>query len=178
MTFKQPKPQKDPEPRGDVEVGDHLYVHHGGQPCTGVVCAHGRHGVTVKIDGQHHKVKWDKVLGHKRRASKRYSVVDHGEDGMLVEDDQGRRRFVAIPNDSKDDPMVAKSFGQRPVLLFMKAGAPPGPAAARRRPGGRRRRPPGGRRRSPGWPPQGGTPWRLPFSCRLRGELSSRGSAG
>lgn len=133
MTFKQPKPQKDPEPRGDVEVGDHLYVHHGGQPCTGVVCAHGRHGVTVKIDGQHHKVKWDKVLGHKRRASKRYSVVDHGEDGMLVEDDQGRRRFVAIPNDSKDDPMVAKSFGQRPVLLFMKAGAPPGPGLTQKK---------------------------------------------
>lgn len=127
MTFKPPKPQKDPEPRGDVEVGDHIYVHHGGQPCTGEVCAHGRHGVTVKIDGQHHKVKWDKVLGHKRRAAKRYNVVDHGEDGMLVEDDQGRRRYVAVPNDSKEDPMVAKSFGQRPVLLFMKAGAPPGP---------------------------------------------------
>ena len=132
MTFKPPKPQKEPEPRGDVEVGDHLYVHHQGQPCTGVVRAHGRHGVTVKIGDDDHRVKWDKVLGHKRRSAKRYAVVDHGEDGMLVEDDQGRRRFVAVPNDSKEDPMVAKSFGQRPVLLFMKAGAPPGPGLSKK----------------------------------------------
>jgi len=126
MTFKPPKPQKEPEPRGDVEVGDHLYVHHGGQPCTGEVTAHGRHGVTVKIDGQHQKVRWDKVLGHKQRIPQRYDVIDHGEDGMLVQDASGRRRFVATPNESKDDPMVAKAFGRRPVL-FLKAGPAPGP---------------------------------------------------
>lgn len=127
MTYKPPKPQKDPEPRGDVEIGDHLYVRHQGQPCTGVVAAHGKHGVTVEIDKQHHRVKWEHVLGHKRRLPLSYDVLDHGEDGMLVRDTKsGQRRFIAVPNDSKDDPMVAKSFGQRPVL-FMKAGAPPGP---------------------------------------------------
>lgn len=128
MTFK-PQQQKEPEPRGDVEVGDCLYVHHRGQPCTGVVKAHGRHGVTVDVGGEHHKVKWDKVLGHKTRTAKRYNVVDHGEDGMLVDDGTGRRRFVGISNESKEDPMVAKSIGasRRPVLLLMKAGAPPGP---------------------------------------------------
>lgn len=124
----KPKKQAEPQPRGDVEVGDQIYVHHQGQPCTGVVQAHGRHGCTVEIDGQHHKVQWGKVLGHKKRAPLRYEVLDHGEDGMLVKDASGRRRFVSTPNDSKDDPMVAKSLGQRPVLLFMKAaGAPPGP---------------------------------------------------
>ena len=51
MTFKPEKPQ-DPEPRPGVEVGDHLYVHHKGQPCTGRVVSHGRHGVTVDIDKQ------------------------------------------------------------------------------------------------------------------------------
>ena len=127
MKPKLQKPQE-PQPRGGVEVGDHLYVHHQGQPCTGIVCAHGRHGVTVKIDGQHHKVKWDKVLGHKKRAPLRYDVLEQGEDGMLVQDASGRRRYVAIPNETKDDPMVAKAFGQRPVLLFTKAaGAAPGP---------------------------------------------------
>lgn len=126
MTFKPPK-QQDPEPRGDVEIGDHLYVHHKGQPCTGEVCAHGRHGVTVKIDGQHHKVRWEHVLGHKQRVQQRYDVLEHGEDGMLVRDAGGRRRFIALPNDSKDDPMVAKSFRQRPVLFMKAAGAPPGP---------------------------------------------------
>lgn len=128
MTFKTPKPPKDPEPRGDVEVGDHLYVHHGGQPCAGVVRAHGRHGVTVEIDGQHQRVKWDKVLGHKRRLPQSYEVLDHGEDGMLVRCTKtGQRRFVAVPNDSKEDPMVAKAFGRQRAVLFMKAGAPPGP---------------------------------------------------
>lgn len=131
-TFK-PGQQQEPQPRGDVEVGDHLYVHHEGQPCTGCVVAHGRHGVTVDVGGKRHKLKWDKVLGHKTRAQQRYDVVEQGEDGMLVQDAQGRRRYVAIPNDSKEDPMVAKSFGRRPVLLFMKAGgAAPGPGLAKK----------------------------------------------
>lgn len=126
-TFKPQKPAKAPEPRGDVEVGDHLYVHHGGQPCTGRVVCHGAHGVTVEVDGKHQRVKWGKVLGHKQRVPQRYSIVDHGEDGMLVEDAQGRRRYIGTPNESKEDPMVAKSLSRRPVLLFTKAeGAPPG----------------------------------------------------
>jgi len=125
MTYQKPKPRPEPEPRHDVEVGDHLYVHHRGQPRTGLVKAHGKHGVTVEIDGGHHPVRWDKVLGHKTRALQKYAVVDQGEDGMLVEDKSGRRRFVAIPNESKEDPMVAKSMGHtRPVMLFMKASAP------------------------------------------------------
>lgn len=129
MTYKAPKPQKEPEPKPGVEVGDHLYVHHKGQPHTGQVKAHGRHGVTVDIEGEHHKVKWEHVLGHKKRALQRYEVVDQGEDGMLVKDGTGQRRFIATPNESKEDPMVAKSLGHtRPVMLFMKAaGAPPGP---------------------------------------------------
>lgn len=124
MTFKPPAQAQEPQPRPDVEVGDHLYVHHQGQPCTGMVKAHGKHGVTVEVDGQHHKVKWAKVLGHKSRTQQRYSVIDQGEDGMLVEEHGGRRRFIATPNESKEDPMVAKSIGVRPVMLFMKAAAP------------------------------------------------------
>lgn len=126
-TFKHQTPAKAPEPRGDVEVGDHLYVHHGGQPCTGRVICHGAHGVTVEVGGKHQRVKWDKVLGHKQRVPQRYSIVDHGEDGMLVEDAKGRRRYIGTPNESKEDPMVAKSLSRRPVLLLTKAeGAPPG----------------------------------------------------
>jgi len=123
MAARPGQPQRDePEPRPGVEVDDHLYVHHEGQPCTGRVMAHGKHGVTVDIGGKHHKVRWDKVLGHKQRAAMHGDVIDQGEDGMIIQDTRGRRRFVAVPNEAKDDPMVAKSFGQRPVLLFMKAG--------------------------------------------------------
>ena len=132
MTFKPQKPQRAPEPRGDVEVGDHLYVHHKGQPCTGRVAARGRHGVTVEIDGKHHGVKWQDVLGHKQRAPLKYSVIDHGEDGMLVADQRGRRRYVAMPNESKEDPMVAKAFGQRPVLFLKAGGAAPGPGLSKK----------------------------------------------
>lgn len=132
MTYKTPAPRPEPEPKTGVEVGDELYIHHKGQPCTGRVKAHGRHGVTMDVAGEHAQVRWDKVLGHKKRALQRYSVIDQGEDGMLVQDGTGRRRFVATPNESKEDPMVAKSHGHtRPVMLFTKAtpstGAPPGP---------------------------------------------------
>lgn len=135
MTFKQPKPQKEPGPRGDIEVGDHLYVHHQGQPYTGVVRAHGRHGCTVEIDGQHHKVKWSGVLGHKKRAQQRYEVLDHGEDGMLVQDASGKRRFIKITNDSKENPMVAKSFDPRRSVLFFKSEVA-APAKPEKKPSG------------------------------------------
>lgn len=128
----KPEQRKEPEPKPGVEVDDHLYVHANGQPCTGKVVCHGRHGVTVAVGGKHHKVTWDKVLGHKRRVALQGDVVDQGEDGMIVQDRQGRRRYVAIPNDATEDPMVAKSF-QRPVLLFMKGGTPPGPGLAEKR---------------------------------------------
>lgn len=127
MTFKPQARKKELEPRGDVELGDEIYIHHQGQPCTGVVRSHGRHGVTVDVAGGRHKVKWDNVLGHKRRAAQKYNVVDHGEDGMLVEDPGGKRRFIAVPNEAKEDPMVVKSHGRRQVVLFMKSGPPPGP---------------------------------------------------
>lgn len=132
--MKHPKLPKSDESqrRPGVEVGDHLYVHHQGNPCTGRVVAHGKHGVTVDIGGQQHRVKWDKVFGHKKRAPVRYSVVDQGEDGMIVEDHNGRRRFIGVPHEAKDDPMVTKA--QRPVLLFVKAD-PPGSSPISGRPG-------------------------------------------
>lgn len=112
---------KKPQGAG-VDVGDHIYVHHKGQPCTGRVLAHGKHGVTVHVDGESHKVKWEQVLGHKKRAMQRYSVIDEGEDGMIVQDAGGRRKYIGTPNEAKEDPMVAKA--QRPVLLLAKAGTP------------------------------------------------------
>lgn len=128
-------PTNPAQPRAGVEVGDHLYVHHRGQACAGVVQAHGRHGVTVDVDGQPHKLKWDKVLGHKKRAEQRYEMIDDGEDGMLVKDHQGKQRYVAVPNEAKEDPLVAKSWGARPVLLFTKAdpgGYAGGPGLAKK----------------------------------------------
>lgn len=106
-------------PRPDVEVGDDIYVHRQSGACCGCVVGRGKHGVTVRIDGELHRVKWDKVLGHKRRAPQRYAIVDEGEDGVLVEDARGRRRFIRIPGALREDSIIVKA--QRPVLLFRKA---------------------------------------------------------
>lgn len=133
-TAPKPAQRQEPEPKPGIEVDDQLYVHANGQPCTGRVVCHGQHGVTVAINDQHHKITWDKVLGHKRRAAINGDIVDQGEDGMIVQDHRGRRRYIALPNEATEDPMVAKSLGpQRPVLLFMKAGMAPGPGLTQKR---------------------------------------------
>lgn len=134
------KPATKPgQPQGEQRsayVGDEVYFHKAGGPVSGKVVATGRHGCTVEHGGAHHKLKWEHVAGHKKRAQLRYNVVDHGEDGIIVEDGAGQRRYLAMPNEAKDDPMVAKSMGQRPYLLFMKAtpapSAPPGPGLSKK----------------------------------------------
>lgn len=110
----------DPTATTGVDIGDELYFHHAGEPRSGRVVAHGKHGCTLDCDGKHHPVKWDRVLGHKKRASQHYSVVDQGEDGMIVEDASGKKRFISVPGDAREDQMVAKSFDGRQVL-FLKA---------------------------------------------------------
>lgn len=127
--MKPTKPQQraqQAEPNPGVAVGDELYVHHRGQPHTCRVVCHGQHGLTGEIDGQHHKIGWDKVLGHKKRAMQRYAILDEGEDGMILQDHAGNRRYIATPNEAKEDPLVAKAFGSRPVLLLKAAPPRPG----------------------------------------------------
>jgi predicted ABC-type ATPase len=126
MKPQQQKQQPEKEPK-DVAVGDELYVHHGGQPHTCRVVAHGRHGVTGEIEGKHHKFTWDRVLGHKKRAKLRYRITDQGEDGMILEDHAGNRRYLATPNEAKEDPYVAKALDPRRPVLLLKAGEPKGP---------------------------------------------------
>ncbi len=82
-------------------AGDEVYFHKGGQPAAGKVVCSGKHGCTVDHKGERHKVKWERVLGHKKRAERRYHVEDEGEDGMIVRDDTGKRHFVGIPPEAK-----------------------------------------------------------------------------
>lgn len=136
----KPQAPKTPKPHGDVEVGDQIYVvHHNGGACCGRVLWHGKHGATVDVDGKPHKVKWDKVLGHKQRIPMRFKVVEHGEDGMLVEDGQGKRRFMRVPPEARETGVaLAKALSamqqpnnitfmqnDREIILFFKA-APAG----------------------------------------------------
>lgn len=105
-----------------VEVGDELYFHHAGEPRSGRVLAHGQHGCTLEHEGEPHKIKWEHVLGHKKRASQHYSVVDQGEDGMIVEDENGNRRFIGVSDEAREDRMIAKAFGEGRQILLKARG--------------------------------------------------------
>lgn len=87
----------DPPPRPRLVTGDCVYYRHPetGDPHHGEVAAIGEHGFLVDADGGgEHRVLWDRYLGHRKRKDQRYRVVDRGEDGLLVEDESGKRLYV------------------------------------------------------------------------------------
>jgi predicted ABC-type ATPase len=116
------KAATEPQPPPGIAVGDELYFRHESGPRAGRVVAHGKHGCTLEHDGSPCKVKWEHVLGHKKRAAQHYTVVDQGEDGMIVEDANGKRRFIGVPDDAREERLVAKAFGDdEQVMLFLKS---------------------------------------------------------
>lgn len=100
----RPKP-KDGQPTS-ANCGDEVYFHKSGQPCSGKVVAAGRHGCTVEHDGKHHKIKWEHLVGHKKRAPQRYTVLEEGEDGLIVADANGRKRYVGIPPEARTEQLA------------------------------------------------------------------------
>lgn len=106
------KPQNapEPEPKPGVIVGDEIFFRHEKGDCSAHVAATGKHGVTVKSGGKHRKVKWENVLGHKKRAAQHFNVVEPGEDGHLVKDAAGVKRYIHIPNEARADPLVTKAI--------------------------------------------------------------------
>jgi len=104
------KPQE-PEPKPDVIPGDEVFFKHPAGDMSGRVLCIGKHGVQIECGGkQKHRVKWDAVLAHKRRAAQHYDIAEHGEDGHLVQDEKGRKRFMAVPAESRADPWVVKAL--------------------------------------------------------------------
>ena len=97
----------------------------------------GKHGATVDSEGARYKVRWAHVLGHRERLMPAYEVVDRGEDGAIVRDDEGKTAFLADYEDPekeprktewdrlgkaiKGDPDIRKSEGSS-MILFLKAG--------------------------------------------------------
>ena len=111
-----------------AQVGDEIYFHAGGKPTSGKVVCHGKHGATVKdAAGQHHKVKWEGVLGHKTRITPAMNVIDQGVDGAIVEDENGRRGYVhgySQDEPAAPEPKQDKGFEMlgKALVLFSKAG--------------------------------------------------------
>lgn len=93
-------------------VGDLVFFNHPQGPMSGEVTAVGKHGAHIRTGKTTHKMYWKHVLGLKKRASQNYNIVEYGEDGHLVEDANGLRRFVMVPNEAREDPMVAKALGK------------------------------------------------------------------
>ena len=119
MSAAPPK-KKEPEPKPDVMPGDEVYFHHKTGPQSGKVKAVGKHGATIHHKGEHHKVKWEHVLGHKTRKAQAYKVEDEGEDGMIVKDAAGKRRYLAVPPEARTDKMVlTKSIDGPPGRLVV-----------------------------------------------------------
>jgi hypothetical protein len=87
-------------------AGDEIYFHKGGHPVSGKVLCTGKHGCTVEHDGKPHKLKWEHVAGHKKRAEQRYTVVEEGEDGIIVQDASGKRRLVSIPPEARAERLA------------------------------------------------------------------------
>ena len=78
-----------------ASVGDEIYFHHNGQPKTGKVVCHGKHGCQAKdCEGNLHKLKWDAIAGHKKRAVTSVKVLEDGEDAAIVENNYGHRQLL------------------------------------------------------------------------------------
>lgn len=96
-------------------AGDEVFFHKAGTPVSGKVVCVGQHGCTVEHEGKHHKVKWEHLAGHKKRAQQRYRVLEQGEDGMIVADQTGRRRFVGIPPEARQESLVLDDGKSKPT---------------------------------------------------------------
>lgn len=128
-----PKPkQQASQRRHDVIAGDEVYIHHSRGPFTARVLSNGEHGCTVETNGKRHKVPWQSLLGHKRRARQEYSVVDEGEDGMLVQDRHGKRQYLAVPPEAREEKMMVKSAGAAPRVALLLKAAPARPGLAQK----------------------------------------------
>lgn len=123
MSTKPPR-KDEPVPNPDVTVGDEVYFQHKAGPQAAKVAATGRHGITVHHENKHHRVKWEHVLGHKKRVAQKYNVLDEGEDGLIVADEKGQRRYINVPPEARGEKMVLdKSFSDSGrIVFFAKAG--------------------------------------------------------
>ena len=129
------------KPVQGVERGDHVYVQHPKRgPMAMKVLATGKDGFVGRCaDKQRHRMGWDSYVGHKARVLQRYNLVEQGADGAILEDDAGRRRFLAghVPtpdvspdakppagDDPGDDPLTGGMGQLRKAAAGPRDGAP------------------------------------------------------
>lgn len=117
-------PPKEPQERPGVEVGDEMYFQHQTGPKSGKCLAKGKHGVTLQCDGQHHKVRWEHILGHKKRISQNHKIVEKGEGGAIIESvETGKKMYIAgeLPVEDEMNKSILffhKAIANRPGLAL------------------------------------------------------------
>lgn len=122
LNSKKPGAEDEHGRRPDVIPGDEVFFNHPTGALSGRVTACGAHGATIKCGKIEHKIKWPHILGHKKRQAQGYQIEDSGEDGHIVVDSAGKRRYLAVPNEAHEDPLVVKAekpgtpFGGKPGL--------------------------------------------------------------
>ena len=127
-------PDATPTAAPSVTIGDAIYYRHKARGIAhGTVAAVGRHGVTTDSEGEEHQVAWDQYLGHRQRATRRLTIVDRGEDGSIMEDEDGQRVYVRgslsdylpetkeDPDDSDDDAQMPLAKAAGPLLIDIGA---------------------------------------------------------
>ena len=82
--------------------GDEVFFHKAGEPVHGKVLSAGKHGCHVEHEGNTHKLKWHEISGYKKRTPQKYSVLQHGEDGLIVQNQDGKKRYIGIPSGAKE----------------------------------------------------------------------------
>lgn len=104
--------------------GDEVFFHHQGEPRAGLVTAAGRHGCTISHKGETLQVPWKQVAGHKRRAKQPFKLLDAGDDGVIVADKTGRKRYIAAPRQAPDEPLTKAHVPphSRADRVFLKSG--------------------------------------------------------
>ena len=117
---------KQPDGARAVRRGDVLYVSGESGPVCGDVLCHGRDGVTVRIDGKPIRVRWHAVLGHKQRIETHANVVDRGDDGAIVEDDEGVRRYIqglALADEFEEEEEAEAELSKSDRVLLTKSSS-------------------------------------------------------
>lgn len=123
-----PKLKAAAQPIPGIEHGDDVFFDHPEHGITsGKVSALGKDGFTVDHElGGHTPVLWDKYLGHKERKAKKLVPVMRGEDGMIAQDETGKRVYIGEELQKAlaaivegQSAMVEKIAGQAPDFKCM-----------------------------------------------------------
>jgi hypothetical protein len=99
-----------------IEAGDEVYFKgRDGGMHAGEVTHCGRDGFICHADDETHRVLHENYVGHRRRKARQASVIDHGEDGLLAELEDGKHLFIRHGD-------LEKAQGAGRTLLLLKGG--------------------------------------------------------